>query len=144
MYSRRVTKRPACLEGVPNGWYRTTRLSGHLEQLVRAVIILLLAGLTGLVQAEVLDDPTRPPGYRLSAPGTKARAPGWHLSGIWIHEGRRLALINGRLVRPGQMVDGAKLVAVTPTTAKLQRGGRIITVRLVPRRIKQATTTARN
>ena len=111
----------------------------------RAVIILLLAGLTGLVQAEVLDDPTRPPGYRLSAPGGKAaRAPGWRLSGIWIHEGRRLALINGRLVRPGQKVDGAKLVAVTPTTAKLQRDGRIITVRLVPRRIKQATTTARN
>lgn len=110
----------------------------------RGILILLLAGLAGLAQAEVLDDPTRPPGHRLSAPGKPARAPGWHLSGIWIHEGRRLALINGRLVRPGQTVDGAKLVAVTPTTAKLQRGERIITVRLLPRRVKKATTTARN
>jgi len=28
MYSRRVTKRPTCLEGAPDGWYRTTNCPG--------------------------------------------------------------------------------------------------------------------
>ncbi len=143
MYSRRVTKRPTGLEGVPDGWYRTTKPSWNSERLFRAVAILVLAALAGGVMAgEVLDDPTRPPGYRLRTPGKPGAGRGWHLSGIWIHEGRRLALINGRLVHPGQVVDGAKLVTVTPTAVRLRRGDRVLTLRL-QRNIKQATTTAR-
>ncbi len=91
--------------------------------------------------AEVLDDPTRPPGYRLPRSGPAAPQ-GWHLSGIWIRDGQRLALINGRMVRPGQRIDGARLVAVSPTAVRLARGDRIITVRLLPRPVKQATPVA--
>ncbi len=106
----------------------------------RAVLLLMLLGLAGAASAEVLDDPTRPPGYRLAAPGGKAAGPrGWRLSGIWIREGERLALINGRLVRPGQTIDGARLLAITPTTVRLQRGERTLTVRLLPRRVKRVT-----
>jgi len=101
-----------------------------------ALLALLLA-MAPQVLAGVLDDPTRPPGYRLPGSG-KAPFRGWHLSGIWIRAGQRLALINGRLVRPGQHIDGAQLLAVSPTAVRLRKGERIITVRLLPHRVKQA------
>ncbi len=51
MYSRRVTKRPNCLEGVPNGWDRTTRLSGHSEHLFRWFAVSLLLVVTTVCAA---------------------------------------------------------------------------------------------
>jgi len=103
----------------------------------------LLLALAAQAPAEVLDDPTRPPGHPLPSSG-KARVRGWHLTGIWIRDGQRLALINGRLVRPGQHIDGAQLLTVGPTAVRLRKGERIITVRLLSRRVKQATPVARN
>lgn len=110
---------------------------------LRLAWLALLLAMAPAALAEVLDDPTRPPGYRLPGSG-KATVRGWHLSGIWIRDGQRLALINGRMVRPGQRIDGAQLVSVGPTGVRLRKGERIITVRLLPRRVKQATPVARN
>ena len=60
-----------------------------------------------------LDDPTRPPGYRLALPGGQ-KAVGstrFSLSSVRISPTRRSAVVNDRSVEPGDTVNGAKVVS---------------------------------
>lgn len=88
------------------------------------------------VQAQ-LDDPTRPPGYRLVLPGgKKASAVGeirYSLSSVRISSTRRSAVINDRSVEAGDNINGAKVVAIYPSSVKLKKQGEIFTVRLLSR-----------
>jgi len=93
------------------------------------------------IQAQ-LDDPTRPPGHRLALPGGKKAAATrrFIVSSIRLSATRRSAVINDRLVETGEKVNGAKVVAIYPSSVKLKKQGKVFTVRLISRITKIVRT----
>ena len=100
--------------------------------------------LPGLVLAAELDDPTRPtalappPAVEQSTPAAApAASPGWRLQQTLTAAGRRLAVINGVILKEGDRINGARLVQVRPgrATLELARGQRL-ELRLAERQVK--------
>lgn len=93
------------------------------------------------IQAQ-LDDPTRPPGYRLVLPGGKKTATTTYfsLSSVRISATRRSAIVNDRSVESGDTVNGAKVIAIYPSSVKLKKQGKIFTIRLVSQIMKKIRT----
>ena len=105
---------------------------------------MLIAGclLPVVVQAQ-LDDPMRPPGYRLVLPSGQKAASAiirYSLSSVRISSTRRSAVINDRSVEVGDKVNAAKVVAIYPSSVKLKKQGKIFTVRLLSRISKKTRT----
>jgi hypothetical protein len=97
------------------------------------VLALFAAGAAARSDGE--RDPLRPPGWGeepASAPSFDASA--WRLASTLIAEGRRVAIINGRSVREGGTVGGARVVGIEPGRARLDYQGRRFTIeRRTPR-----------
>lgn len=84
-----------------------------------------------VLQAQ-LDDPTRPPGHRLVFPGgKKATTERFTLSSVRISSVRRSAIVNDRTVEAGDIVNGAKVVAIYSSSVKLSKQGKVFTVKLI-------------
>lgn len=85
------------------------------------------------VVAQTVQDPTRPPALLLH-PGTGAAvssAP--QVQSILVGRGaggRRVAVIDGNLVRVGDQVGGARVVAISAGEVQLQRASRRDTLKL--------------
>ena len=102
------------------------------------ILSLQLCWLPVVVQAQ-LDDPTRPPGHRLVLPGGKkvTTAIRFSLSSVRISKTRRLAIVNDHSVETGDVVNGAQVVAIYPSSVKLKKQGKMFTVRLVSDVVKK-------
>ena len=89
-----------------------------------------------------LDDPTRPPGHRLILPGGKkaSTVASFTVSSVRLSSTRRTAIINDRSVETGDIVNGAKVVAIYPSAVKLKKQGKVFTVRLISRIMKKIRT----
>lgn len=74
-----------------------------------------------------LRDPTRP--YRAVAPGASVPA-GFSVNAIIISAERRVAIVNGRRVGIGGVVDGARIVEINRDHLILQKDGKRITAAL--------------
>ncbi|MES2739866.1 MAG: hypothetical protein V4754_02765 [Pseudomonadota bacterium] len=95
--------------------------------------VLTLAAWASTASAQALIDPTEPPPEAaLARPGadpsptTVAPQQGPILQSVLVSRrsgGRRLAVIDGRTWRQGELFDGARLVKVSETQVVLQRGG---------------------
>lgn len=88
--------------------------------------LLMLLGVFGSVVAGpvlALEDPTRPSGF--NAPTAEAPKPqaNFSLDSIMIGDGKRLAVINGQMVREGQSLEQARVVKVTPDRVVLSVNG---------------------
>lgn len=98
-----------------------------------ALVALSFAGTTAVVHAddEELHDPFMPPGWNEpSAPAEETfNASAWTLESTLTSNGRRVAIINGRAVRPGEHVGGARLLGVTRGSARLEYSGHRFTIR---------------
>jgi len=69
---------------------------------------------------------------------TKAKsAINWWLQSIQIGEGERSATINGRLLKIGDKIGGARLIAIEHDRVKLRKRGKQITLMFLPRTIKK-------
>lgn len=89
-------------------------------------LLLLLGVVVGSVLAGpvlALDDPTRPSGFQ--APAAEAPKPqaNFSLDSIMIGSGKRLAVINGQMVREGQSLEQARVVKVAPDRVVLSVNG---------------------
>ncbi|MCW8900471.1 MAG: general secretion pathway protein GspB [Gammaproteobacteria bacterium] len=102
------------------------------QKSIITILGLSLCCMPVFVQAQ-LDDPTRPPGHRLVLPGGKkaATATRFSLTSVRISKARRSAIVNERSVESGDMVNGAQVVAIYPSSVKLKKQGKIFTVRLL-------------
>ena len=99
--------------------------------------------LTMKVASAQLDDPTRPPGYRLVLPsGNKTSSTNYFiLSSVRISSSRRSAIINDRTVEVGENINGAKVRKdLKLRIAELKKQGKIFRVRLISRITKKART----
>jgi MSHA biogenesis protein MshK len=88
--------------------------------------------------AEVLIDPTQPPGLPMSGKhaGIKS-APRWLLTSTLIAPARRLATINGKIVSVGERVGDARVMTIEPARVLLREGKKDIVVELSPRDFKR-------
>lgn len=104
---------------------------------VTALAVLLLAGAAAAGEPE-LRDPTRPsylPAENTKTPAT--RAPAWEVESIIVSAGRRLAVVNGRVVGVNDRVGGARILEITPYEVRLEYQGEIRHISLVPTRVKR-------
>ena len=106
------------------------------------LFILMIFSIVPITLKAQLDDPTRPPGHRLVLPGGK-KANGviqYSLSSVRISSARRTAVVNDRFVEPGDIINGAKVVAIYPSSVKLKKQGKTFTLRLVSQAVKKTRT----
>jgi len=112
-------------------------MDGPVMPALRHAAALLLLGLTvGGARAQALDDPTRPPAAlhapQAGVPATPARP---RLESVLISRkpgGRRIAVIDGQIVRPGSKVGNAVVVEIQDTAVILRKGKSLETVKLYP------------
>ena len=107
-----------------------------------AVRTLLAVGLVvgGSVAGEELPDPMRPPQVRVRSATVPASAPShWQLHMTRISPGQRLAVLNGRLVKPGDEVSGARVVSIGPEAVELRKGDKKFRVALSRASVKRPT-----
>lgn len=114
----------------PGGrWWMSVRRNRSLGGLVA----LAFAVATAVVHADEdeLHDPFMPPGWNEpSAPAEKTfNASAWTLASTLTSNGRRVAIINGQAVRPGDYIGGARLLGVTRGSARLEYNGHRFTIR---------------
>lgn len=99
--------------------------------------ILGLAGLAFLMtvavtaSAQTLRDPTRPPGRSVAKDAPPASG-GFVLQSILNSAERKAAVINGKVVAPGESVDGFMLVGIAEDEAVLKNGSDVRRLRLYP------------
>jgi len=103
------------------------------------LISICLIGSGSLSAMAQLDDPMRPPGHRLFVPGQKKSSVSvrYSVSMVQISSLRRTAIVNNRLVEVGDMVSGAKILGIYPSSVKLRKKGKTFTIKLLSRRIKK-------
>ncbi|HEY3487991.1 MAG TPA: hypothetical protein VGL10_07990, partial [Gammaproteobacteria bacterium] len=78
-----------------------------------------------MVMAEDMSDPMQP-ATGGGAVVRSAGSPRWTVTGILISPGRRLAMINDRLIGVGENVDGARVKTIRGNGVELDVGGRSI------------------
>lgn len=99
-----------------------------------AIVVLPLATVMLAHAAGNLPDPMRPDA--LSAAPQHGTVPGWSLNSILISAGRRLAVINGRTVAPGDTVSGARVLEISAGAVKLSAHGKTFVLNLIPESVK--------
>jgi len=105
----------------------------------QACRIVLLGSLALMMvpAAAQLDDPTRPPGYRLYTPGGQQSGPSWYVNTLKISEHERIAIVNGRRVQVGDRVGGARVLDIQPSYVRLRYQQEEVAIRLVPGTIRK-------
>jgi len=117
-------------------------MDSFVMRMPRSPFALMLAVwlAAGAASAQSLGDPTQPPAV-LATPGGAAVAPdpsepaALQLQSILVSReagGRRIAVINGEVVRPGAKIGDAVVVSVGENTVVLRRGKSKETLRLFP------------
>jgi MSHA biogenesis protein MshK len=102
---------------------------------------LLLAMGAGAAFAQVLSDPTRPPGGLVES--TEAVGFGGPvLQSVMLSPSRKVAVISGEVVALGGRYGGARLVKLTESEAVLKNGADVTVLRLHPLVEKRAAGSA--
>lgn len=100
----------------------------------RAVTLLLLlamlptAGAAVIADAPEMRDPLQPPNLRQPAE-QRIDPDRWKLTSTLVSDDRWVAIINGRVVGPGQTVDGARVLAVERSSVRLRVNDHTFTIR---------------
>ena len=99
----------------------------------RPLLALVLLGAAGLAPAQQLGDPTRPTALDEPQAGDAAvrAGPRWRLQSTLVADNRRLAVINGRTVAPGDRIDGATVRDVRQEGVTLEVDGRRVELRML-------------
>jgi|SRR3990172_7488717 len=103
------------------------------------IILLLCLFVPGASVAMTTIDPTQPYLYgnlqQIQAFNAQADLE-WALSGVKFTEGKKTAILNGRLVKEGDDLDGARVIEIKPAEVILLQGQQRIAIRLLLQDIK--------
>ena len=112
---------------------RAHRLTTGGPKRLRGVLLALslaLFAVAAQANDEELHDPFMPPGWNeSSAPAETVNESAWTLQSTLTSNGRRVAIINGRAVRVGDRVGGARVLKVQRGSARLDYNGHRFTIR---------------
>lgn len=117
-------------------------IAASIRRLACRAVVLVASGLPLAAAAQALPDPTRPPaGWGPGESPAVAAPAGPQLQMIVRSPGDTpWALIDGRRVRVGERIDGARLVRLTDTEAVLDDGGTPRRLSLSPGQIRPASS----
>ncbi|MEO8142867.1 MAG: hypothetical protein ABI654_01520 [Betaproteobacteria bacterium] len=110
----------------------------NIERMYRGALNMVLAvalwlAASGAQAQGGLSDPTRPPSAPVAgAVGVAEEIPGTQLQSILFSSGRKVAVINGKMVPLGGMVGEAKLVRISETQVVLKKGDETEVLKLFP------------
>jgi len=84
------------------------------------------------IKAEVLPDPTRPATFQTATviQDLPAELIDWTVTAIRISERDRSAIVNGRIVRTGEMIGPARILEIQSTQVVLDYDNRRVAVKL--------------
>lgn len=99
---------------------------------LRAACLAVLVTGVASAHAQALRDPTRPPGASAIKGSPGVALDGLVLQSILISPERSAAVISGKVVGPGESVDGYMLVAIREDEAVLKNGDKVRRLRLYP------------
>lgn len=108
-------------------------------------IVILLLVTSGIytpvaISAESLPDPTRPANYS-EVTEVRTQLPkeliNWNVRAIRSSETGRNAIVNGKLVKVGDEIDSATIIAITSNTVVLRHDSKQLVLRLIPAEIKK-------
>jgi len=102
-------------------------MAAHLTSRLAALAVCASA-LCGAARAEALADPTRPP----NPADMRASGGALLLQSIKWSPQEASAMVNGRLLRVGDMLDDSKVVRITESELVLSRQGALRSLRLFP------------
>lgn len=127
---------------------RERRLTPGVPNRLRcALVALSFAAVSATAQAndDALHDPFMPPGWNEpAAPAEQSfNASAWTLESTLTSNGRSVAIINGRAVRVGDHVGGARLLGVTRGSARLEYNGHRFTIRRPGTQVRTSPESAR-
>jgi hypothetical protein len=80
--------------------------------------------------ASPIDTPRTDRNEKPVAPEPTADAPKFRLTSVVVGRRKPTAIINGQVLAIGDLIEGAKVVAISPTTADLEIAGRRVTLRM--------------
>jgi MSHA biogenesis protein MshK len=98
-----------------------------------AALLAALALCAGAADAQALQDPTRPPAGAQPGEGGAGASGAPQLQSVLVGRApnaRRVAVIDGEMVRPGDSFRGARVARVSDTEVELVRGGERQVLRL--------------
>jgi len=102
-----------------------------------AAAVLACCGLALVAPAQASRDPMRPP--QAAAVRAAARVePAFQLTAVIGSDERRVAIVNGRVVRAGDTVDGALILAVFDGGIRYSRAGAARELRLAASPVRAA------
>lgn len=107
---------------------RCAGLAGFARRWYLGALLALLCLPAGVLAQAPLSDPTAPV-HRMGVGGA-ASAPLWTLQSTLIGPQRRVAVINGIVVREGAVIDGAVVVSIDYASVLLKVDGRRLHLRL--------------
>jgi hypothetical protein len=111
---------------------------------ILAIGALIAAAAAGRLFAAELRDPMRPSGSPAAAPAPRAQAPSTlRLEGV-IAGGKFVAIVNGRLVRAGDVIAGARILEVFASGVRYERAGKVSILTLPAARAHAAVRVARS
>jgi hypothetical protein len=94
------------------------------------VVLAQLAPGTGGAEDLVVRDPLEPYRAAPSGNGSAPAAPRYALTGVVVRGAQRVAIVNGRLLKVGDTVDGALVLRIEADAVHLRREGREMVVAL--------------
>ena len=99
---------------------------------LRAACLAMLMTGVAAAHSQTLRDPTRPPGASSIKGGPGVALDSLVLQSILISPERKVAVISGKLVTPGESVEGYMLVAIAENEAVLKNGDKVRRLHLYP------------
>jgi hypothetical protein len=94
----------------------------HTNFSVACWLLGILYAFPALASEAPIQDPTRPVDFNESGIPQKQEQ-NLRLQAIFLTQGRAEAVINGRRLRPGDMVDQARIIAIGPGRVMYERDG---------------------
>lgn len=104
-----------------------------MDDNMKRLLMSLLFAAANSAGAQAVQDPTRPPQALIKPVAGVASAGAPQLQSILVARGpggRRVAVIDGNMVRVGDMVGGARVTGMTASSVQLQRGGKRETLKM--------------
>ncbi len=103
------------------------------------IVSVCLSAMCNLVYA--VTDPTRPYNFVEIPEFIEVEVPeestDWQLSGIRIHGDKRSAILNGRMIREGEILENATVLKIQPTSVVLESGDKHLVVKMHEIKVKQ-------
>jgi hypothetical protein len=112
-------------------------MDGSVPNRFKTIYMVTLLLLPSFVCAENMSDPMRPPQSGAGVAPRNAGDPRWQVTGILISAGRKLAMINDRLIGVGEKVDGARVRSIHGNSVELDIDGQLVVLRPVAASLRQ-------